>query len=74
MNASSLLLTHFSQRYPMMPKVKDAMRPENVVIAFDLMAVPLSEFRNLNLYASTIKRVCREQRTLSSEQEFELEN
>lgn len=46
MQASYVLLTHFSQRYPKIPVIDDVFK-DRVAIAFDLMTVPLSELSQL---------------------------
>ncbi|KNE60081.1 hypothetical protein AMAG_05512 [Allomyces macrogynus ATCC 38327] len=58
MGARKLLLTHFSQRYPKLPKIERAMRPETIAVAFDLMAVPFRQFGELAKHAGAIRAVC----------------
>lgn len=42
MHAENIILTHFSQRYPKIPKLHDDLIA-NVTIAFDLMSIPFSD-------------------------------
>ncbi|KNE55426.1 hypothetical protein AMAG_17779 [Allomyces macrogynus ATCC 38327] len=58
MGARKLLLTHFSQRYPKLPKIERAMHPETIAVAFDLMAVPFRQFGELAKHAGAIRAVC----------------
>jgi ribonuclease Z len=53
MNAKNLLLTHFSQRFPKVPKMQseEGMEQMNIGLAFDLMRVDLHDFRKLPHYA-----------------------
>ena len=44
MNASFILLTHFSQRYPKVPKFEDDFALSHVAIAFDFMSVSFRHF------------------------------
>ena len=51
MNAKHLLLTHFSQRYPKTSFTKQTTLSNcPIAFAFDMMTIPLSEFKKLEEY------------------------
>ncbi|TPX37555.1 hypothetical protein SmJEL517_g00624 [Synchytrium microbalum] len=53
MKAKALLLTHFSQRYPRLPYVRD---PKNrTAVAFDLMSVKLKQLRRFGMYGPALQ-------------------
>ncbi|KAI9184122.1 hypothetical protein H9P43_003175 [Blastocladiella emersonii ATCC 22665] len=69
MGARALLLTHFSQRYPKLPKIETAMRPENVAIAFDHLSLPVRRVAGMYKYTDAVEMVCRLQTAMDQQDE-----
>ena len=57
MNVKNLLLTHFSQRYPKIPDLKELGEGSEmqIGIAFDLMRIGLQTFRKLSRFSPALK-------------------
>ncbi len=47
MGAETIVLTHFSQRYPKMPVLKEESEVTNVTIAFDLLSITLKHLKEI---------------------------
>ena len=56
MNAKHIILTHFSQRYPAIPRILSPL-PANVSIAFDNMQLVESDLREMHEMYPTLKRL-----------------
>jgi ribonuclease Z len=54
MQAQTLILTHFSQRYPKLPNLQDHMANKTIV-AFDLITFPLASLHLVSSQYNTIK-------------------
>ena len=65
MNAKYLLLNHFSQRYPKLPRIQP-FDPESeqkrpiIALAFDLMSVPLKSFSTMETYNDAFQALFQE--------------
>ena len=65
MNAKYLLLNHFSQRYPKLPRIQpfdpasEQKRPI-IALAFDLMSVPLKSFATMETYNDAFQALFQE--------------
>ncbi|EDQ90945.1 uncharacterized protein MONBRDRAFT_23750 [Monosiga brevicollis MX1] len=55
--ARALLLTHFSQRYPRIPKPESAKPNMPTAVAFDLMSIPLRAVEGLAPYLDVLQYV-----------------
>lgn len=53
MNAKHLLLTHFSQRYPKMPVVKDGLTA--TALAFDYMTITMPDVWKMGCYVNALE-------------------
>ncbi|KAI9224184.1 beta-lactamase-like protein, partial [Blastocladiella britannica] len=71
MGARSLMLTHFSQRYPKLPRINRAAQPDHIVVAFDLIAVPLRRVRDVARHMPAIDAACAQQTALAIADEGE---
>lgn len=60
MNAKNVLLTHFSQRYPLIPHVPNFSGPA-VAYAFDLMKVRMCDFWKFKRLLPILQRVLQDQ-------------
>jgi len=63
MNAERILLTHFSQRYPKLPKQES----NNVVVAFDGMVIRLGQFQRFHSLLPALEKVFHEETALHDE-------
>lgn len=72
MNAKSLLLTHFSQRYPKVPIFTDDHG--YVGISFDLMEVNIGELYKLPKYVKALKALYPDENEEAEEEETDEED
>lgn len=76
MNAKYLLLNHFSQRYPKLPRIQpfdpasEQKRPI-IALAFDLMSVPLKSFPAMETYNDAFQALFAEMAEAEPESEDE---
>jgi ribonuclease Z len=74
MNAKYLLLNHFSQRYPKLPRIQpfdpasEQKRPI-IALAFDLMTVPLKSFPAMETYNEAFQALFEEMAEAESDSE-----
>ena len=71
MEASNILLTHFSSRYPKMPSTSMTGDAPNWAIAMDHAVVPIRDMLKLRAYIPAIQR-CFEEAPVSEEEEEEM--
>jgi hypothetical protein len=76
MNAKYLLLNHFSQRYPKLPRIQpfdpksEQTRPI-IALAFDLMTLPLRSFQKMEAYNDAFQALFQEMAEVEPESDEE---
>lgn len=76
MNAKYLLLNHFSQRYPKLPRIqpfdpKSEQRRPIIALAFDLMTLPLKSFQKMETYNDAFQALFQEMAEVEPESDDE---
>jgi ribonuclease Z len=57
MNAATIVLTHFSQRYPKFPQLDPASDFSRAALAFDGMALKVSEIPNQSAQFAALEKI-----------------